>query len=119
MSGTPLTTSFVKSTSEDRPTVSPSPKNRGRRMGRGRSPAPGLLEARVLRHFENGDCVQQRLGNKRPHLHKLRQLGAVGAALGAVIVVAPGAKSVERRDGVPNQVAVAQAATLFATGRNA
>src|ERR1035441_2268546 len=61
--------------------------------------------------------VHHRFGHKAARFDELRQLGAVGAALGAMVVVAEGAAAVEGGGGIPDEIAVAQAAALLAVDR--
>src|ERR1035441_3106445 len=61
--------------------------------------------------------VHHRFGHKAARFDELRQLGAVRAALGAMVVVAEGAEAVERGHDIPDEIAVAQAAALLAVDR--
>src|ERR1051326_7850633 len=66
-----------------------------------------------LKHLEDRDRIQGGFGDKGADLDVLGQLRAVRAALGAMVVVTPGAESVHGRHGVPDQIAVTQTAALL------
>ena len=63
----------------------------------------------ALNQLENRDSIQRGLWDEGTDSHVLRQLRAVRAALGTVVVVAPGPESVQCWHSVPEQVAIAQA----------
>jgi hypothetical protein len=75
------------------------------------------ISTRATKQFENREQVQPCFRHEGGNLHELGELGTIRAAFGAVAVLAIRAKAVERGDGVPKQISIAQttsAATLIA-----
>src|SRR5208337_1715024 len=58
-------------------------------------------------------------GDEAAYLHEFWEFGAIGAALGAMVIVAPWPQAVERGDRVPDEIAIAQTTSRLAAHRHA